>query len=267
MFKVAILDKRAEEIVRGFNAAAHERQLQIRFQPFTQLDNFYRQLNEEAPALVYMHHTWDGVKTSTIVAQIASRAPQSRVVVFTGQDVNVPELIDCVRSGVVDYWKSGKHSMEYMLQRIVQHCNDANATLARQQLASGPALQLAEKAGTLAKRIKECEEKCTALDASLSQSRSADHKHNLTEHVRTVRFVVYVCTFTAAWVILKARSNIETWALLGFTTIVAIFLLFIDGKVASALVKWTGGSVDLRGSGKEPNATDKMAGGSQHNST
>jgi hypothetical protein len=57
-------------------------------------------------------------------------------------------------------------------------------------------------------------------------------------------------SYTASAAALKMWAGMEAWALLGVTGLFALLPLFLDGKVASALIRWSGGSVDIKGSSK-----------------
>ena len=65
---------------------------------------FFEAMERAIPALVLLHHTWPGYSIASLLARIRKKSTNVRVVVFTGRELNLPEVVECVRNGVCDYW-------------------------------------------------------------------------------------------------------------------------------------------------------------------
>jgi hypothetical protein len=247
VFSVALLDRLANDRCRDFQAAIEKRNLPIRFECYSEPQHLYDSLAETTLDLLLVHHTWEGVDIASIIGRVGDRSLDTRIIVFTGRDLVIPELIQCVRLGVADYWELGGLSTDYMLQRIVALCNNDRATLGKLRLASGPTLQLIERVEASEGEKSAIEKRLIGLDREVKELRSAERRRTLAETFRVLRVIVYLVGFTASAVTLEHFTSLPSWAVVALMGSFACFLLFLDGKLASAFIKWKGGSVDLKG--------------------
>ena len=193
-----------------------------------------------------MHHTWDGVSTREILKQISLRCPNTRVIVFTARELDLEELIQCVRAGVVDYWEINKQTPDYMLGRISSVCADQDATLARLQLAGGPTVTLLDEVGRLTAEQRAGDLRIRELEDQVEELASVEHKENALEHRRILRSVVYIIVFSGSLMALTLLGKLESLFAVGFEGCLALFILFLDGRLTSALLKWGGATLDVR---------------------
>ena len=100
MFSVALLDRLANDRCRDFQAAIEKRNLPIRFECYSEPQHLYDSLAETTLDLLLVHHTWEGVDIASIIGRVGDRSLDTRIIVFTGRDLVIPELIQCVRLGL-----------------------------------------------------------------------------------------------------------------------------------------------------------------------
>jgi DNA-binding NtrC family response regulator len=246
VFKIAILDKQAEDKRRDYQQAADRRRMSMRFEAFAELQHFYEAIRKRSVDLALIHHTWDGVGIAEILDFIAAQSPGTRIIVFTGRKLVLPELILCARSGVADYWEIGSLSVDFTMQRIVQLCNNESAVVGKLRLASEPVLKLARQAEEFERATGSLEKQVATLQELVAHLRSVERRDEVKEAIRIIRVVVYFATLCAVTVTLNKFTSLGTESVVGIVGIFSIFILFAEGVLAKALIKWKGGSVDLQ---------------------
>jgi hypothetical protein len=107
-------------------------------------------------------------------------------------------------------------------------------------------LQLLETAEAFDGEKSILQAKVTDLDRKVNELQSDERREAFGEAIRVLRVIAYFIGFTALVVGLERFTSLRNRAVVIIVTIFLGFILFLDGRLASALVKWKGGSVDIK---------------------
>jgi DNA-binding response OmpR family regulator len=247
MKSVLIVDGDATSLSTDLNAIAERQKLDLEFRPCLTPEQMFAELSQRTPDLIVLHHNWPGLSISQLLERIAAGGQQTRVIVFTGQALKVSELIECVRSGVADYWMKGSVNAEFMLRRISYYCASPAWTMEKLRMPSGSLRLLLEQAERSIQEISALSEVTDDLQVRLLAAEGKERAAFRMEVVGVVKFIINVAVLTCGFIAIRKCTNVETWAALIFVSIVAVFLLFLEGKLSDALVQWTGGTIKVRG--------------------
>jgi len=88
-------------------------------------EQLFRALDEGVPDLILLHHHWPGVKVAQLLHRIGEANSAIRVIVFTGQSLDISELIECVRLGCRLLDRAGKLDHAIVFRRIEQYCHSS----------------------------------------------------------------------------------------------------------------------------------------------
>jgi DNA-binding NtrC family response regulator len=147
MKSIFIVDKDSEHLAADLNSIAKRERLAFRFMAFGTPERFLRELETNKPDLVLLHHHWTGVRIAQLLQRIAEAEDTIRIVVFTGQSVDIAELIECVRFGVADYWtERGRLDHTVVFRKIEQYCHNSTWTIQSLRVPSGSLAQLLSEA-------------------------------------------------------------------------------------------------------------------------
>jgi len=219
--------------------------------PFPNPEQMFRQLDESIPDLILLHHHWPGTAIAECLERIAGTAKGTRIIVFTGQRVDVSELIACVRFGVADYWtERGSLDPTVIFRRIDYYCSSSAWTIETLRLASGSVLKLLTQAETSIEKTRELEKSRDDLQAKLSALRSQDARAIKKVAVGIAELVISVFLLTVAFILIIKLTRMPSWIALAFVAIVAVFFLILKGRLAEALFKWGGGTGSAQVKGK-----------------
>jgi hypothetical protein len=79
------------------------------------------------------------------------------------------------------------------------------------------------------------------------RTKSIERRRALIEAFRVLRVVIYLVGFTTSAICLARFTSVPGWGVVIFIALFAGFMLFLDDKLASALIKWKGAHIDLKG--------------------
>jgi CheY-like chemotaxis protein len=99
MLAVFMVDENADGLSTDLNGISKREKQEVRFHPLPTPEQMFRALEDQKPDLILLHHHWAGLSISQALERIVEATEDTRVIVFTGQSVNMAELIECVRSG------------------------------------------------------------------------------------------------------------------------------------------------------------------------
>jgi len=244
MKSVLIVDGDATSLSMDLNAITDRQKLDLKFTPFLTPEQMFIELGQRCPDLIVLHHNWPGLSISQLLERIATDRQQTRVVVFTGQAVKVAELIECVRYGVADYWRKGDLDPEVMLRQISQYCASPAWTIEKLRMRSGSQRLLVEQAERSIQEVSALSKTKDDLQVRLSAAEDSGR----IAFRKDIWRIVNITALTLAFIAIEKYTNLETWAALIFVSVVAVFLLFLDGKLSDALVQWRGGTIKVKGS-------------------
>lgn len=248
MSAVCIVDESASGLSADLNAISRREKLEVQFHPLLTLEQMFLALEDEAPDLILLHHHWPGLGISQVLERIAERAGDARVIVFTGQSVDVGELIECVRSGVADYWtQRGQLDPVVVFRQIAHYCSGPEWAIKKLRIASGSQRQLIRAATNSLERIEELSKARNELEAKVRTLEDQDHAAFLRAVGTGIKFAITVAILTGAFIAVNVYTPLPVWVALVFVGILVVFFLLLEGKLAEARFKWPGGSTHLKG--------------------
>lgn len=248
MITVLIVDEAAAGLAEDLNGIAEKESIPARFQAVLTPEKMFRRLEDQTPDLILLHHHWHGTTISQLLERVAEIAKDTRVIVFTGQQIDVSELIACVRFGVADYWtERGTLDPVVVFRQAAHYCSSSAWTLRNLGMSSGSVLKLLAQAETSVERIAVLERENDDLQARVGASRSQEARAIRRMATGTIEFVIYIGTLTAAVLIIKKYTDWPVWGTLCLVAIFAVFFLLLKGRLAEALFKWGGNSASVKG--------------------
>ncbi len=247
MSKVIIVDRDAVGLCSDLNGYSAEHGLGLSFEAATDPEHMFASCVRSIPHLVLLHHHWNGIGIGQLLERIALNVAGTRVVVFTGQPVDVVELIECVRFGVADYWtQRGSLDPQVVCRKVSDYCSTEHSTVESLRRSSGSVAQLAKQAEATLKHVAALTADRDRLEGELVVASSADHA----ETKRIVRFVIQAAAvgalLLACFNSVRSRTD-SSWAALAFTALLAVVILLLEGKLSRAFFRWRGGSAGVRG--------------------
>jgi DNA-binding NtrC family response regulator len=247
MSAVFIVDESARGLAADLNAISKREKLDVRFQPVLTLEQMFLALEDQAPDLILLHHHWLGLSISQALERIAEQVGDARVIVFTGQSVDVEELVECVRSGVADYWtKRGQLDPVVVFRQIAHYCSGPEWTMKKLRVASGSQRELIRAATNSLVRIAELSKSKDELEAKVRAFEDQEHAAFLRTLGTGIKFAITIAILTGAFIAVNVYARQPVWVALAFVVILAVFFLLLEGKLAEALIKWPGGSTRLK---------------------
>lgn len=141
------MDADSADLATDLNAIAKREKLAFNFTPFPSPEQLFREFDRSIPDLILLHHHWPGVRVPQLLQRISEASDAVRVIVFTGQALDISELIECVRFGAADYWtERGRLDTAVVFRKIEHYCHSSDWTMQRLKMPSGSLLQLLSEA-------------------------------------------------------------------------------------------------------------------------
>ena len=248
MTNVFVVDAGASGLAIDLNGIAKRERQNVRFVPLATIEQLFRELEKETPDLILLHHHWEGLTISQILERITQFGDTARVIVFTGQSLDANDLIECARSGVADYWpKRGELEPSVVSRQIAFYCSGPEWTLKRLRLPSGSQRQLIREAAVCQSQLRKVTEENKEMRDKIAALEDQDSVGFRRLATRIVTFGFNCAVLTAVFIVLNVKANaLSVWADLAFIAILAVFFLFLEGKVTEVLVKWKGGSAQVK---------------------
>jgi len=245
---VFIVDESASGLSADLNAISKRERLDVQFCPLLTLEQMFLALEDETPDLILLHHHWAGLSISQALERIAEQAGDARVIVFTGQSVDVAELIECVRSGVADYWtKRGQLDPVVVFRQIAHYCSGPEWAIKKLRIASGSQRQLIRAATNSLERIEELSRSRDELEGKVRTLEDQDRAAFLRAVGTGIKFALTIAILTGAFIAVNVYTTLPVWVALVFVGILVAFFLLLEGKLAEAHIKWPGGSTRIKG--------------------
>jgi DNA-binding NtrC family response regulator len=243
---VIVVDTDAEGLAQALNRVAKHEGHPVEYQAAATPDLLFARMDSAIPQLVLLHHTWSGLPVADLISRIQIKSADTRVLVFTGRELDLREVIECVRLGVCDYWKkAGSFDELVWSRRISSYCASEVYTLRALAQPSGSVLGLLKKAEADSGHLRQLTSQVESLQRSLDEARSEDGRQMRGALSRGVEFLAVFIFLTIAFVTLAQVVSHRVAALVVVSFQVSF--LFFQGRIAEALVEWRGGRVKLGG--------------------
>ncbi len=142
--------------------------------------------------------------------------------------------------------------MDFMIERIGYFCSDNTSTLVQLGLSSEATIKLLQEAAGLENELSGVKGKLAEQRERVHEPESEDRKELIKEKFKVVQACVYFAMATGCFGALKVWAKVETWAAL-CVGMIAVLLLFLNGKITEGMVRWLGGTVSLNGASKGRN--------------
>ncbi|MBL8138374.1 MAG: hypothetical protein JNL48_17250 [Acidobacteria bacterium] len=208
MIKVLVVDADAQSLAVLLASAARSDGSTIQFRPFISPDPAIAAAKENAPDLVLLHHTWDGLTVRQVLERFANAAPDLRVIVFTGRELNLRELIECVRFGVCDYWqKTGDIDFVAWVRQISAYCDTDGSRMSTLSKSSGSARSLAAGAEAEIGRLEKAHAEQVALKSRVRELESKHYQQSRAAIVRGAEWTLYLLTSAAGLTYLRSVTG------------------------------------------------------------
>ncbi len=244
MSTVAIVDADAKGLASSLNGIAKKEGHPIHYSAIDTPDRLFDRLAAEEHCLILLHHTWEGLSIGQLLERIRSITTKVRVIVFTGREPNLRELIECVRFGVCDYWlKRGTIDATAWSRKIGMFCASETYTLETLGRPSGSTLELLKEADINSGKIATLQTQKTALEAELTSSRSEENRETRKSVYRMIEYTVCILLLGLVYWFAATRTSQNSALIL--VGIFAVFFLFLQGRIALAIFDWKKGTAQV----------------------
>ena len=245
MTQVFIVDGDATGLAASFNEIAGHEGHKVHYVPFGTPERFFEELRQVTPELVLIHHHWAGLTIVQLLERIRNTTGAVRVIVFTGQRVDIGELVACVRFGVCDYWlKGGAFDFIKKSRQIAYYCSSNTYTVTSLSQPTETVVGLLKEAEANARRLTELQVKNTALAQQLASERSEETRELRKRWPKIVEAVLALVLFVVEYLVVEGKtSTVAAWWL---TALLVAFYLFLQGKLASAVFSVFGGTASFK---------------------
>jgi ActR/RegA family two-component response regulator len=234
---VYIVDADAKGLAADLNNIAKREGHAVRYIPALTPDLLFEEMKAVPARLILLHHTWSGLTIAQVLERIKNATTDVRVVVFTGREPNMPELIECVRFGVCDYWlKSGSIDPIAWSRQISNYCDSSSYTLDVLARTSGSVMGLLKEAESNSGRVKGLEIQIRGLEKKLQQKTSALARDTRKSIARGVEYIVCISVLALVFLILASQTSVKAAGIM--VGIFLLFFLFLQGKIAEAIIDW-----------------------------
>lgn len=251
MHSVFVVDQDARDLAVEFNRVAKREAHQIRYSGFLTPEELFEEMKRVVPTLILLHHTWPGYSMPQLLERVRTKAAHVRVVVFTGRELNVPELVECVRNGVCDYWqRSGGMDPGVKARQIATYCESEAFTLESLSRPSGAVASVLAKAEAQLSEAAARDTRIRRLELDLAALSSDSRREIFNAAVRGVEYVVCLAVLGTVFVVVSERTT--PLAAGGLVALFAVFFLFLHGKISMAWFDWKKGKVSLEGANDTP---------------
>lgn len=212
----------------------------------------FTEIESRVPHLILLHHNWSAISISKILERLAAACDATRVIVFTGQRVKTAELVECVRSGVADYWERDAMNTDFIFNQISHYCFSSVYAIKALRLSSGSVAQLAKRL----ERESELRRTAEAQREALAQKVQALESGELNATTRDLRSIAKVIAIAlvllAAFLLANRFTNVGPAWSLGFVFLCGVVILFFERKISFAQLKLGQGSAVVRNQDKDP---------------
>ncbi len=253
MTKVSIVDADAEGLATDLNAISKRDKLDVAFAAVTSSEKLFATLKTGTPDLVLIHHHWPGLTIAQLLQRLADDCKETRVIVFTGQDLNMQELIECVRFGAADYWtERGSLDPQIVFSQIAHYCSNTAWTIEKLRMPSGSLQKLLQSAEAGRSQIVSLETSEDKLRSELDRALGAERQELIRLAASIARVAAYAVIIPAAFVAIVRFAKAPTVVALLVMALVAVSCLFADGKLTKAALNWRKGSGSARVEASHP---------------
>lgn len=248
MTVVLIVDDDALGLAIDLNGIASQSGHDVEFTPLLTPEELFDELQRRTPDLILLHHHWPGITISTLLERIASTYEETRVIVFTNRALDLGELIECVRFGVADYWADQRSMDPVVIFRQISHyCSNAAWTLGSLRRPSGSLSQLLRETEVTTKKLAEARAAKHEAEARYQEIQSREALEIKSSVFKVASYFFYIAVTTIAVSILTAVTTFSNREVLLLVGLLALFYLFLEGRVAAMLINWKKGFAQLKG--------------------
>jgi DNA-binding NarL/FixJ family response regulator len=253
MSEVFIVDSDAKGLSADLNAISKDNNHGITFTPFATPERLFDELRQTTPDLILLHHHWPGLNVRQLLERIVAVQDSVRVIVFTGQPVDIRELVDCVRFGAADYWtERGNLEPSIVFRKIDYYCSSDAWTMNRLRMPSGSQQQLLIETEGAAQRVEALELHNHALSRRVMQLENEEGATLLRTVLSCSKFLILSIILVGAFVVAKGSAYADAWESLGLVALLALLFLFSEGRLAELWIKWNGGSARVKTTTSQP---------------
>jgi DNA-binding NarL/FixJ family response regulator len=246
MHEVFVVDEDAIGLAHDLNEIAKRESQGIGFVPFTTPEPAFAEIDSRRPHLVLIHHHWNGFKINEILERLRTLDDKIRIVVFTGQPIDVRELIECVRAGAADYWpERGKLEPVWMVRRIGQYCSSSAWSAGKLGMSSESVIKLLSAAESTLKQNETLESRNRGLTATISGLESQEGATLRRAAISIIKFVGVASVLVTSFYVAKTIA-FGQWEALAVVVVIAICCLLLEGRLGEAAVKWAGGGATFK---------------------
>ena len=243
---VYIVDRDAKELAAEFNAIARRDGHAVQYRAAQTPERLFEEMDNAQPRLILLHHTWTGYTIESLLDRIRKKTADVRVVIFTGRELNMPELIECIRNGACDYWqKSGAVDTMAWARQIVTYCDSEMFTLERLSRPSRTVISLLSMAESNLSEVSSLRSQVEVLEQKLAAEKGGVNRDVVLAVVRVCEIVVYL--FVLALVFISVSHYTSQWAAGGLVILFAVFFLFLHGRIEMAWLDWRQGKAKIQG--------------------
>lgn len=229
MSSVFVVDSKAEGLTTDWNRISAKEGMGISLTAFETPEAMFMFAAEHSPDLVLLHHHWKGATIGTLLGRL-SQISGVRAVVFTGQKVDLGEVIQCVRHGAADYWPDrGRMDPVEALRKLAHYCSSEAWTMATLSRPSEPTLQLLAQVEALRAKESELSVRASELETELGKALDGTVADQLATKSQWITQVVVAFCLTAVFLIVNNYALQK--AALAVTAIVAACVLLLDRKI------------------------------------
>jgi predicted phage tail protein len=152
-----------------------------------------------------------------------------------------------VRFGAADYWtERGKLDHTIVFRKIEQYCHNSMWTIRSLKVPSGSLTQLLSEAESSIVERKNLESFVESLKNQVREMRSQEHRAIKVTIVSAAKFLFNSTVLTGSFIAVSTFAHVGVWASLSVIGVIALFFLFLEGKLSEALFKSKTGSVTIK---------------------
>ncbi len=242
-----VVDRDAVALSAELNAIMRQEELEGEFRPLCSIEQMFRELQKSKPDLILLHQNWAGLTITQILQEIANKHSEIRVIIFTGQEVRITELVGCVRFGVADYWTKEGLDPRVVVRKISYYCESPSWTMERLRMSSGSVQQLVEQAERSIQKLESVVGEKEELRSRLDAMESVEGTETRRSVTTLAKVGGYSFVLTTCLIVDKNFTNFGTFESIAFVIVIALFSLFVEGKISAALPRWKDGSAEVKG--------------------
>jgi CheY-like chemotaxis protein len=238
-------DEIAKSLAAEFTRIAESERQEIVVEGLQTPAELFSRLNQEVtPDLILLDHTWDGLTITQLLERVLQLCPLTRVVVFTGQEYSMTELIASIRLGIVDYWKKSSMTRIQMWNKAIFYMDDPMATLQKLSRPVGSVEALLRRADELARELDTSRQEHDECQAELSHIRQQMTSRIFSSLMTALNTTIIVIVLSASFIAITRFGAVTGWHAIGVIVIEGVVALFANDKLKTLKARRGDASVE-----------------------